>query len=188
MNENLIFKSFLKVRHYGALGEDILGYEDPNKDLRKAVKAKEKAAKKARKAKKKKTGKKDDLFDPENLAKFKAELEERKRREAEFAAAAADSDSDKEQLDGATALKAEDKEKDSDKESDKGDIKFILDTQNETNSAQSSKAVTPVQLQSPLEPIKTQDTEDWKNFLGMIPNKTYPHSSALIIAIVRVPL
>merc|ERR1712110_1051336 len=118
-----------------------------NKDLRKAVKAKEKAAKKARKAKKKKTGKKDDLFDPENLAKFKAELEERKRREAEFAAQAADSDSDK--------------------DSDKGDIKFILDTQNENNSAQSSKAVTPVQLQSPLEPIKTQDTEDWKNFLAL---------------------
>ena len=166
----LFLNFFLKVRHYGALGEDILGYEDPNKDLRKAVKAKEKAAKKARKAKKKKTGKKDDLFDPENLAKFKAELEERKRREAEFAAQAADSDSDKEQLDqGATALQTEDKEKDSDKDSDKGDIKFILDTQNENNSAQSSKAVTPVQLQSPLEPIKTQDTEDWKNFLGMIP-------------------
>ena len=62
----------LQVKHYGAFGEDYLGYSDPTKDLRKAVKQKEKAAKKARKAKKKKTGKKeDDLFDPENLAKFK---------------------------------------------------------------------------------------------------------------------
>ena len=58
-----------KVKHYGAFGEDYLGYSDPTKDLRKAVKKKEKEAKKARKAKKKKTGKKEDLFDPENLAK-----------------------------------------------------------------------------------------------------------------------
>ena len=43
-----------KVKHYGAFGEDYLGYSDPSKDLRKAVKAKEKAAKKAKKAKKKK--------------------------------------------------------------------------------------------------------------------------------------
>merc|ERR1712173_167236 len=118
-----------KVRHYGALGEDILGYEDPNKDLRKAVKAKEKAAKKARKAKKKKTGKKDDLFDPENLAKFKAELEERKRREAEFAAqqageAAEDvSDSDAEGGVGAVPdapVKGEESK-------DNKEIKFTLD-------------------------------------------------------------
>merc|ERR1711997_67118 len=79
-----VAKVVSKVKHFGKLGEDYLGYEDPNKDIRKAVKAKEKAAKKARKAKKKKTGKKEDLFDPENLAKFKAELEERKKREAEF--------------------------------------------------------------------------------------------------------
>lgn len=65
-----------QVKHYGAFGEDYLGYSDPTKDLRKAVKQKEKAAKKARKAKKKKTGKKeDDLFDPENLAKFKVNTE-----------------------------------------------------------------------------------------------------------------
>merc|ERR1712203_370600 len=64
-----------KVKHYGAFGEDYLGYSDPTKDLRKAVKKKEKEAKKARKAKKKKGGKKEDLFDPENLAKYKLELE-----------------------------------------------------------------------------------------------------------------
>lgn len=67
-----------KVKHYGAFGEDYLGYSDPTKELRKAVKKKEKEAKKARKAKKKKTGKKEDLFDPENLAKYKLELEEKK--------------------------------------------------------------------------------------------------------------
>merc|ERR1712228_989728 len=77
-----VAKAFKQVKHYGGFTEDFLGYEDPNKDLRKAVKAKEKAAKKARKAKKKKTGKKEDLFDPENLAKFKLELEE-KRKERE---------------------------------------------------------------------------------------------------------
>ena len=37
-----------KAKHYGALGEDYLGYEDPTKDLRKAVRKKEKDAKKAR--------------------------------------------------------------------------------------------------------------------------------------------
>merc|ERR1712064_58110 len=75
-----------KVKHYGAFGEDYLGYSDPTKELRKAVKKKEKEAKKARKAKKKKGGKKEDLFDPENLAKYKLELEEkRKEREAVLA-------------------------------------------------------------------------------------------------------
>lgn len=67
------------VKHYGAFGENFLGYSDPTKDLRKAVKAKEKAAKKAKKAQKKKGGKAEDLFDPENLAKYKAELEEKRR-------------------------------------------------------------------------------------------------------------
>ena len=33
------------IKHYGAFGEDVLGYSDPQKELRKAVKAKEKAAK-----------------------------------------------------------------------------------------------------------------------------------------------
>ena len=37
------------AKHYGAFGENFLGYSDPTKDLRKAVKAKEKAAKKAKK-------------------------------------------------------------------------------------------------------------------------------------------
>ena len=76
------------VKHYGAFAEDYLGFDDPNKELRKAVKAKEKAAKKARKAKKKagKGKKGEDLFDPANLAKYKKELEE-KRKAAEEAAA-----------------------------------------------------------------------------------------------------
>merc|ERR1711894_600160 len=72
-----------KVKHYGAFGEDYLGYSDPTKDLRKAVKKKEKEAKKARKAKKKKTGKKEDLFDPENLEKYRLELEQKKKEREE---------------------------------------------------------------------------------------------------------
>ena len=148
-----------KVKHYGGFTEDFLGYEDPNKDLRKAVKAKEKAAKKARKAKKKKTGKKeDDLFDPENLAKFKAELEERKRREAEFAAqqaeAAEASDSDAEGGAPATTETPEKVEESKDKE-----IKFTLDLAapigNTSNSGQNSLATTPLanKLPSPLTPV-----------------------------------
>ena len=74
------------AKHYGAFGENFLGYSDPTKDLRKAVKAKEKAAKKAKKEKKKKGGKTEDLFDPENLAKYKAELEEKRRQAAEASA------------------------------------------------------------------------------------------------------
>ena len=62
----------------------ILGYSDPGKDLRKAVKAKEKAAKKAKKAKKKKGEKAEDLFDPENLAKYKKEIEEKRKLAAEL--------------------------------------------------------------------------------------------------------
>merc|ERR1712113_698157 len=64
------------IKHYGAFGEDYLGYSDPGKDLRKAVKAKEKAAKKAKKA--------EDLFDPENLAKYKKEIEEKRKLAAEL--------------------------------------------------------------------------------------------------------
>ena len=67
------------LKHYGAFGEDLLGYSDPQKELRKAVKAKEKAAKKAKKAKKKKGEKVEDLFDPENLAKYKKEIEEKRK-------------------------------------------------------------------------------------------------------------
>ena len=73
------------IKHYGAFGEDLLGYSDPQKELRKAVKAKEKAAKKAKKAKKKKGEKVEDLFDPANLAKYKKELEEKRKQEAEAA-------------------------------------------------------------------------------------------------------
>lgn len=67
------------VKHYGAFSEGYLGYSDPTKDLRKAVKAKEKAAKKAKKARKKQ-GKKgtEDLFDPANLAKYRKEIEEKR--------------------------------------------------------------------------------------------------------------
>merc|ERR1712158_209734 len=167
------------AKHYGAFGEDYLGYSDPTKDLRKAVKAKEKAAKKARKAKKKKTGKKeDDLFDPESLAKFKAELEERKRREAEFAAqqageAAEDvSDSDAEGGAGAvpdTPVKGEESK-------DNKEIKFTLDladpisTLNTSNSGQNSLATTPLanKLPSPLTPVRAkEDTEDWKAFSAL---------------------
>ena len=149
-----------KVRHYGALGEDYLGYDDPTKDLRKAVKAKEKAAKKARKAKKKKTGKKEDLFDPENLAKFKAELEERKRREEEFA-------KDKE---------SEESESQKSPEADKGqtdtdDIKFTLDLENQDptdllKNLTNSVSATP-NLKSPLTPVRNTDTDDWKLFQSL---------------------
>lgn len=68
-----------KVKHHGGWGEDLLGYSDPSKDLRKAVKAKEKAAKKAKKEKKRKGEKTEDLFDPENLAKYKKEIEEKRK-------------------------------------------------------------------------------------------------------------
>ncbi|XP_040569178.1 uncharacterized protein stnA [Lepeophtheirus salmonis] len=84
------------IKHYGAFSEDVLGYSDPTNELRKAVKKKEKAAKKARKEKKKKTGKKEDLFDPENLAKYKKELEE-KRKAAETADKASDASSNKDE-------------------------------------------------------------------------------------------
>merc|ERR1739844_495781 len=148
-----------KVRHYGALGEDFLGYEDPNKDLRKAVKAKEKAAKKARKAKKKKTGKKEDLFDPENLAKFKLELDERKKREAEFKESQVEADD--------LAIVAD--LKDSDEEPHPGqepDFKFTLELESKKSSANQSVAHTPC-LQSPLAPIKAHDTDDWKLFQSL---------------------
>ena len=85
------------IKHYGAFGEDYLGYKDPTKELRKAVKKKEAEAKKARKAKKKKTGKKsEDLFDPENLARYRAEIEE-KRRAAEKVEQEADKHPDTDQ-------------------------------------------------------------------------------------------
>merc|ERR1712203_316048 len=150
-----------KVKHYGGFTEDFLGYEDPNKDLRKAVKAKEKAAKKARKAKKKKTGKKEDLFDPENLAKFKLELDERKKREAEFKESQVEADD--------LAIVAD--FKDSDEEPHPGqepepDFKFTLELESKKSSANQSVAHTPC-LQSPLAPIKAHDTDDWKLFQSL---------------------
>merc|ERR1712083_154783 len=109
-----------KVTHYGALGEGFLGYEDANKAIKKAVKEKEKAAKKARKAKKKKTGKKEDLFDPENLAKFKLELEERKKREAEFL-------NDQEEVDAEDVDEHSDQESDKKEDEEEKEFKFTLE-------------------------------------------------------------
>lgn len=158
-----VAKAFKQVKHYGGFTEDFLGYEDPNKDLRKAVKAKEKAAKKARKAKKKKTGKKEDLFDPENLAKFKLELDERKKREAEFKESQVEADD--------LAIVAD--LKDSDEEPRPGqepeqepDFKFTLELESNKSSANQSVAHTPC-LQSPLAPIKAHDTDDWKLFQSL---------------------
>ena len=85
-----------KVKHYGAFGEEYLGYSDPTKDLRKAVKQKEKAARKAKKANKKKTGKKEDLFDPANLEKYKREIEQRRVEKEAALAKANDEDSGEE--------------------------------------------------------------------------------------------
>ena len=55
------------------------GYSDPSKDLRKAVKAKEKVAKKAKKG-----IKEEDLFAPKRLAKYKREIDEKRRLAAEL--------------------------------------------------------------------------------------------------------
>lgn len=160
-----------KVRHYGALGEDYLGYDDPTKDLRKAVKAKEKAAKKARKAKKKKTGKKEDLFDPENLAKFKAELEERKRREEEFAKEKEfEEDSDK--TEGGEVKSPEEQQKQVDQDIKNPlefDIKFTLELEDSTAAAAADdeSVRNSPKLKSPLTPIRNTDTDDWKLFQSL---------------------
>jgi len=152
-----------KVKHYGAFGEDYLGYSDPTKELRKAVKKKEKEAKKARKAKKKKTGKKEDLFDPENLAKYKLELEQ-KRKERE--AALADASLIGQDRTGEESSDHKDKEEPEDKPaSDKStpskeeQLKFTLDLAQPTSGRSSARgsAVTT--------PAKTpKDTEDWEFF------------------------
>ena len=140
-----------------------MGYDDPTKDLRKAVKAKEKAAKKARKAKKKKTGKKEDLFDPENLAKFKAELEERKRREEEFAKEKVEHSEDSENSQKspeAEGIKVE---------ATDTEIKFTLDLENDPTDLiknTNSVSATP-NLKSPLTPVRNTDTDDWKLFQSL---------------------
>ena len=159
-----------KVRHYGALGEDYLGYDDPTKDLRKAVKAKEKAAKKARKAKKKKTGKKEDLFDPENLAKFKAELEERKRREEEFAKEKEASEADSTEDNKTEAAAVEEVKSPEEVENNplEADIKFTLDLERESADDKSEKSLrNSPKLKSPLTPIRNTDTDDWKLFQSL---------------------
>ena len=159
-----VAKVVSKVKHFGKLGEDYLGYEDPNKDIRKAVKAKEKAAKKARKAKKKKTGKKEDLFDPENLAKFKLELEERKKREAEFL-------NDQEEVDAEDVDEHSDQESDKKEDEEEKEFKFTLELDEAgfasvpgagAKSGKSSTTPTPLRLKSPLTPIKTHtDDQLW---------------------------
>ena len=149
------------VKHYGAFAEDYLGFDDPNKELRKAVKAKEKAAKKARKAKKKAEkakggkGKKggEDLFDPANLARYKKELEE-KRKAAEEAAAGHDSDTD------------EDKAKSGDEAAEEG---LRLDLARPAAAAKSSEeenSAAPTPARSRVTSPK-DDTEDWKKFLDL---------------------
>ena len=140
-----------KIKHYGALGEDYLGYSDPTKDLRKAVKEREKKAKKARKEKKKKTGKKEDLFDPENLAKYKKELEEKRKRleEAERGA------------------NQEESEKENDTNEGGGEPKLRLDLAAPNSESDPSAHPTPVRtpLRSPAQTPK--DNEDWKAFQNL---------------------
>ena len=159
------------IKHYGGFGEEYLGYSDPTKDLRKAVKQKEKAAKKARKEKKKKTGKKgEDLFDPENLAKYKREIEE-KRRQAEAAAAATEhSHSDNSPQEGGGE---EDKAGDSEAAAgDDGKQRLSLslatheDQQHHHHSSrQASAANTPSGRSPAVE--KKEDSDDWKLFQSL---------------------
>jgi hypothetical protein len=143
------------VKHYGAFGEDYLGYSDPTKDLRKAVKQKEKAAKKAKKANKKKTGKKEDLFDPENLAKYKREIEQRRLEKEAALSKAHEVGSDEDEDRGST-------KSDDDRNSQK--LKFTLDLAPDSPK-DLSNAATPIR--SPLRsPVRTpkEETEDWKAF------------------------
>ena len=150
------------VKHYGAFGEDYLGYSDPTKELRKEVKKREKAAKKARKAKKKKGGKKEDLFDPENLAKYKLELEEKKKeREAALADAAAIA----QERTGEHSTSSDKDKPDSNKSSPSKEeqIKFTLDLAQPIPgqiSAKGSGATTPAKT--------PKDTEDWQFFAVLV--------------------
>merc|ERR1711963_119294 len=145
-----------KVKHYGAFGEDYLGYSDPTKDLRKAVK------KKARKAKKKKTGKKEDLFDPENLAKYKLELDQ-KRQEREAALANASLIGQDRTGESSDPKEKEEQEKKSGSEkstpSKEEPIKFTLDLAPPASgqlSVRGSAATTPAKT--------PKQTEDWDFF------------------------
>ena len=150
------------VKHYGAFGEDYLGYSDPTKELRKAVKKKEKEAKKARKAKKKKTGKKEDLFDPENLEKYRLELEQKKKEREEALQVASQIGQDRtgESSDQRDKEEPEDKAgSDKSTPSKEEPIKFTLDLAppaSGLSSAKGSAAATP---------IKTpKQSEDWDFF------------------------
>ena len=154
-----------KVKHYGAFGEDYLGYSDPTKDLRKAVKKKEKEAKKARKAKKKRTGKKEDLFDPENLAKYKLELDEKKKeREAALANASTIGQDRTGEESSDHKDKGDQEEKagsDKSSPSKEEQIKFTLDLAQPISgqiSNRSSAAATPAKTPT------AKQTEDWEFF------------------------
>jgi len=140
------------IKHYGAFGEGYLGYSDPGKDLRKAVKAKEKAAKKAKKAKKKKGEKAEDLFDPENLAKYKKEIEEKRKLAAElspggFTDGSKSKTGSPASVDG-DKLKPQEKEGWEDKQSDDFDF----------NSPDNDKAKSPSGSQGSNKDL------DWKQF------------------------
>ncbi len=156
------------IKHYGQFGEEYLGYSDPTKDLRKAVKEREKAAKKARKAKKKKTGKKEDLFDPENLAKYKKEIEERKRREQEAEEAAAksgreDEDEDEHRHHG------EEKEGKEDEEEEELNLRLAAPVAAAAAAAVDSESdVASSAAHSPAEEaIPAKDSENWKLFQSL---------------------
>merc|ERR1712062_605888 len=135
-----------KIKHYGAFGEDYLGYSDPTKDLRKA--------------KKKKGGKKEDLFDPENLAKYRLELEE-KRKERE--AVLADASLIGQDRTGESSDPKEDEEQKSGSEkstpSKEEPIKFTLDL------AQPVSGQISVRGSAATTPAKTpKQNEDWDFF------------------------
>merc|ERR1712062_563886 len=145
-------------------------------DVDKAVKKKEKEAKKARKAKKKKTGKKEDLFDPENLEKYRLELEE-KRKERESALLNAKqigedrTGSSSDQRDKGEQEQEEKAASEKSTPSKEEQIKFTLDlapTNDSkdllTGSVRGSAATTPAKT--------PQQTEDWdlfavKNYLSL---------------------
>jgi len=132
------------IKHYGAFGEDYLGYSDPGKDLRKAVKAKEKAAKKAKKAKKKKGEKAEDLFDPENLAKYKKEIEEKRKLASELSPGVI-TDGSKSKSGSPTSLEGEklglqEKQEWEDKQSDEFD--FNSPNENQSKSPSGSQGST----------------------------------------------
>merc|ERR1712080_572066 len=127
------------------------------------VKKKEKEAKKARKAKRRKPAKKEDLFDPENLAKYKLELDQ-KRKERE--AALADASLIGQDRTGEESSDQRDKEEPGEKPgSDKSTpskeepIKFTLDLAQPTSghsSVRGSAATTPART--------PKETEDWAFF------------------------